>query len=206
MAFTGSSPLATTYSDSISPEVAVTIEAFAEAIRPAINYALLFTIFASMLIPILITLLWFSTPTTRRQPIFILNVASILVGIGIAMFDSHTLKLFGVSNPTIQMSGSTSTAFIVILLLSPWVAELVLVFRLAIVFPPRRTPLSKLAAVSAFPVVVKCARLGCLASFWKVFVRETTQYSGALTETENIGWQQFPYIRATCLLQLFDDA
>lgn len=222
MAPTDSPPLATTNPDSIPPQVAVIIEAFAGAIRPAINYVLIVTVFASMLVPILITLLWFSTPATRRQPIFILNVASILVGIGIAAFGDYSvvsgspcssaiqmlihMQLFGILNPTVQINGSTSAAFIVLLLLAPWVAELVLDFRLAIVFPPRRTPPLKLAAIFAIPVVVKCARLGCMIAFWRVFFREVTQYSSVLMESENIGWRKFPYVRAAFLLQLLDNA
>ncbi|EKM48944.1 uncharacterized protein PHACADRAFT_61475, partial [Phanerochaete carnosa HHB-10118-sp] len=147
------------------------IEAFAEAIWPAINYVIIITIFASMLVPVLITLLWFSTPTTRRRPISILNVASILVGIGVATFGDYII-LIEILNPTVQMSGSASTAFLVLLLLAPWVAELALFFRLATVFSPRLTLRLKLVAIFAFPVVVKYARLGCLIMFWRLFFRE----------------------------------
>lgn len=86
MASTDPSSATTGDPDYIPPGVAVIIGAFAKAIRAPINFVLIVTIFAAMLIPILVVLFWFSTPTSRKQPLFVLNVASILMGIGIAIW------------------------------------------------------------------------------------------------------------------------
>jgi hypothetical protein len=47
----------------------------------AIPFLLTGTVLASFLIPILIALLVFSTPQTRRHPIFVLNILGIILGI-----------------------------------------------------------------------------------------------------------------------------
>jgi hypothetical protein len=70
----------------IPPELTAEIlQAYATAIRPPISLLLTSTIFGSMLIPLLIILFYFSTPSSRRRPIFILNVLSAMVGIGMAI-------------------------------------------------------------------------------------------------------------------------
>lgn len=42
-----------------------------------------------MLIPLLIVLLFFSTPGLRRQPLFILNLIAVVVGIILAIINIH---------------------------------------------------------------------------------------------------------------------
>lgn len=74
----------------IPPEVtAAILEAFTQAIRPSIGWVLTATALTSILIPILIALFYFSTPTSRRQPIFILNVLSILFGIALCVWNNY---------------------------------------------------------------------------------------------------------------------
>ncbi|GJE92706.1 hypothetical protein PsYK624_088620 [Phanerochaete sordida] len=204
MASSGSSsPLALNPSD-LPPEVSLIIEAFAEAIRPPIIFLLLTVIFASMLIPILITLLWLSTPATRRQPIFILNVISILIGIGIGIWSSYN-DLFAILNPTVPINNTANAVVGVVLPLAPWIAELVLAYRLVVVFPPARTPRWKLAAIFAFPVAVKLARLGCNIAFWRVWFREVEHSPSPLMAVEDIGLRNFLYSRAELFLQIFDN-
>ena len=74
---------------SIPPGVAAEIlDAYATAVRPAIGVVLTTTALGSILIPLLITLFYFSSPMSRRQPTFILNVLSILFGIAIAIWNA----------------------------------------------------------------------------------------------------------------------
>ena len=65
------------------------LETFATAIRPALSIILTSTIFAAMLVPLLISLLYFSTVNTRKKPIFILNVLSIILGISVAAWSDY---------------------------------------------------------------------------------------------------------------------
>src|SRR6267154_1304873 len=59
------------------------------AIEPAISYLLTGTVLASFLIPILIALLVFSTPDTRRHPIFVLNVLGVLLGLALGAMNIY---------------------------------------------------------------------------------------------------------------------
>ncbi|GJE92697.1 hypothetical protein PsYK624_088530 [Phanerochaete sordida] len=191
--------------EAVPPEVEAIIEAFATAIRTPMTFVIITMVFGSMLVPILVTLLWISTSTDRGQPIFILNVASILVGIGIATWSSYD-SLYSILNPAMQVNKTANGVFAVVALLSPWIAELVLAYRLVAVFPPRRTPLWKLAAVFAYPVTIKCVRLGCMIAFWRVCFRETAHAANALVAAESLDWGKYPYSRAELFLQIFDNA
>jgi hypothetical protein len=74
---------------SIPPTVAPVIEAYAKAIRPAFGFILISSIFGAMLVPLLIILLASSTPHSRRQPIFILNILSLSLGITVSGLSTH---------------------------------------------------------------------------------------------------------------------
>ncbi|GJE97670.1 hypothetical protein PsYK624_138910 [Phanerochaete sordida] len=206
MAVLPSSPSASSHA--FPTEISADIEAFAKAIRVPIQLILVLTIFASMLVPILITLLWFSTPSFRRQPVFIVNVASIIVGIGVAMLGIYD-GLSPVLNPTSPVSDAAGSAFICALLLAPWLAELVLAFRLASLFPSSHTPRLTFAIILAFPVIVKCARLGCCIALSIDWVRKRIMSLDiVLAEAEGPGWRDgLPwYLCAELLLQILDNS
>jgi hypothetical protein len=57
------------------------IEAYAKGIKPPVAFIMIGTVFSSMLIPLLMALIYFSTSHSRRQPIFILNVLAIVLGL-----------------------------------------------------------------------------------------------------------------------------
>lgn len=83
--------------------VAPIIDGFVHAIRPAITFILIATVFGSMLVPLLILLFALSNPYTRRKPIFILNVLSVSLGIIAAGLVIHLM----VCTPSVNMSIST---------------------------------------------------------------------------------------------------
>lgn len=68
---------------------AAIIEGFAAAIRPTIIYIMLHTVLASMLIPIVIALFFFSSSQSRRRPIFILNIMSLFAAFGLAAWGEY---------------------------------------------------------------------------------------------------------------------
>lgn len=78
----------------IPPElVTAIIDDFSVAIRPSVGFVLIGSIFAGTLIPIILALFYFSTPLTRKKPVFILNVLSLLLGIIVAIWNNHTEAL-----------------------------------------------------------------------------------------------------------------
>lgn len=93
MSSTAATPTAATGTAVAIPSVIVDgiLASLKEPLRDASAIILVVTAFGAILIPILIALFYFSTPSSRREVIFILNVASILVGIGVAMWMNYSL-------------------------------------------------------------------------------------------------------------------
>ena len=51
------------------------------AIEPSLNLLMIGTVWSSFLIPIAVSLFFFSTSSLRRRPVFILNVLSVGLGL-----------------------------------------------------------------------------------------------------------------------------
>jgi hypothetical protein len=51
------------------------------ALIPSLKLLLVCTVWGSALLPLLLLLFFFSTPKIRRKPIFLMNVASVTMGI-----------------------------------------------------------------------------------------------------------------------------
>ncbi|KAJ7586369.1 hypothetical protein C8J56DRAFT_1084759 [Mycena floridula] len=132
------------------------IEAYADGIRTAFSYLLPTIIFGAILIPLCIMLFAVSTTQTRRKPIFLLNVAQILLGLatGIAMahytieailspFVTHTVENFAVS---------------ALFMWTPWMTEVVLLFRVVVIFRTAQRRISRMALILALPVIFKTTR------------------------------------------------
>lgn len=67
------------------------------ALQPSITFLMIGTTFSGILLPLLVALFQFSTKSTRRKPIFILNVISITLGL-----------ILGIYNAYIEVSNSTN--------------------------------------------------------------------------------------------------
>lgn len=80
--------------------VAAVLNGWAAGIRPAVAFLMIGTVFGSMLIPMLISLFYFSTPDSRRTPIFIYVVFTVLLGITLAI----TNDVIEVSEPLLTMT------------------------------------------------------------------------------------------------------
>lgn len=59
-------------------------KAFAEASRPAQNLLMLHTIFGAILVPLLITMVYFSTLKQRHAPMFWFVLFDVILGLGVA--------------------------------------------------------------------------------------------------------------------------
>ena len=57
--------------------------------RPALDLLLIGTTLSSPLVPICGALLFFSTPRSRRQPTFILNVLMVLLGLALGVTNAY---------------------------------------------------------------------------------------------------------------------
>ncbi|EKM48940.1 uncharacterized protein PHACADRAFT_202207 [Phanerochaete carnosa HHB-10118-sp] len=189
----------------IPPEIIASIvEGYANGIRTPLGFVLIGTIFGSMLVPILICLFYFSTSTTRRQSVFIMNVIMILFGITIAIWNNQ-IVLLGILRTTKPVSSVDISAFTVVFGIAPWFADLVLALRLLVVFPPSQTPKAKLAAVFAFPITVKIVRLSCVIAYYHTWDKETEHAGSALQAAETVDYRHSPYTKVEWFLQIFDN-
>lgn len=114
------------------------------------------------------------------------------------------LQLGVVLNPIKPVNVTDVDAFSVAFGLAPWLAELVLAFRLLVVYPPRRTSARKLILVFAFPVAAKIVRLACVANYYHRFIT-VSQKSGTPLQAAQAGnYRHSPYTITEFFLQIFD--
>jgi hypothetical protein len=63
------------------------VSAFAHEMRPVVGLLMVHTVLGAMLIPLLLTLLYFSTSRIRRTPLFWIVLFDVMVGLGVAIWD-----------------------------------------------------------------------------------------------------------------------
>lgn len=64
------------------------VEGYAKAMRDPISFLMIGTVLSAMLVPLLIALFAFSTPQTRRTPIFIVVVLQVLLGLALGAWNA----------------------------------------------------------------------------------------------------------------------
>ncbi|KAJ7503611.1 hypothetical protein B0H11DRAFT_2222237 [Mycena galericulata] len=174
------------------------IEAFVGGIREAFAFLLVSTVFGSILIPLLILLFVLSTPQTRRKPIFILNVFSVGLGIIAAGMNAH-LAIKPILAPFNPINLTEGLVFTVLDVWLPWIAEAILLVRIAVVFPRSKLPL-----LLAFPLTIKIGRIVLSIIFTIRWVKLTL--AGNSSQFSVLGDLGRPLFKASFLLELFDNA
>ncbi|KAH9900670.1 hypothetical protein C8Q73DRAFT_662259 [Cubamyces lactineus] len=102
-------------------------------IEPLLNLLLIDTILSSFLVPTLIILFYFSTASSRRQPMFITIVLAIACAIALAIINICNQTRAILAKP---VSPAMDTALMFMTIFAPFCAEFVLVFRVVAVYPP----------------------------------------------------------------------
>lgn len=88
---------------------------------------------------------------------------------------------------------------------APWLTELVLLLRLLVIYPPRRTSKKTLALVFTFPVLVKLVRMACLIVYFHTYVQNTENVPVASRAAESGNFRATPYSKIEWFLQIFDN-
>ncbi|KAG0708237.1 hypothetical protein DFH29DRAFT_893849 [Suillus ampliporus] len=127
-------------------------------LQVSIPFLLTGTVLSSFLIPILIALLVFSTPQTRRHPIFLLNVLGVLLGLAEGALNIY-LEVHTMLSPTVAESKAAVVAYATLAFFGPLVVESTLVLRLAVVYPRRTTPKVKFWTILLIPITFKTIRV-----------------------------------------------
>ncbi|KAJ6561408.1 hypothetical protein DFH09DRAFT_1315989 [Mycena vulgaris] len=178
--------------------VAPIIDGYAQAIREPLAFLLVSAVFGSILFPLLLLLFAVSTAQTRRKPIFILNVFSVALGIIAAGMNAH-LAMKPILAPFEPVNLTEGLVFTVIDVWMPWIAEAILLVRIAVVFPRSRLP-----TLLAFPIAIKVGRAVISIIFTVRWVKLTLAgISSQFAVIEDLGRALF---KAAFFLELFDNA
>ncbi|KAI0351191.1 hypothetical protein OH77DRAFT_1429988 [Trametes cingulata] len=169
------------------------------AIEPSLNLLLIGTICAAFLVPVAIALFFFSTPVTRRQPIFIMNVLAVLFGLAEGATTIYTQTRAILTKP---VHPDVDTAYACMTILVPMFAELVLLFRVVAVYPPRVLSWRKVILIYTPIVAVKMARVANEAIFIAKWV-DLTKHTVNPLLTGQEAWS-LPYAKVEWFLQFFD--
>lgn len=173
------------------------------AIRPSLNFILVLTPLGAALVPLVITLLFFSTPEVQRRPVFILNILACCSGICEAALNA-VLEAKQIIYPLQPVSETLLTAVIAFAIVSPVFIDSILLFRVLAFYPPHRTPKRILFAVLLLPVVVKCGRFIAVVLYLNSFTRGSGQLPSVLLAAEST-WPRNPYIMTEWSLQMVDN-
>jgi hypothetical protein len=205
--------------------VAPLIGAYAESMRPIIVLLVIHSILGAICVPLLLALLHFSTARIRRTPLFLFVVFDILLGIAIAIW-VHTVTVcthvyhvagshsspFGypsqlgvLLDPLKQVPVSTFIAFPVLLTVSTWIVDLVLLLRLYAVFPYRSTSTPKFIAIFAFPLLIKISRIVVIATSVSIWAKSILSVANPeALATTNLGLTRSPLLKAEYLCEIGD--
>lgn len=134
------------------------------AIRPSLGFLLLVTPFAAVLVPILFLLFFFSTPLTRSQPIFALNVFVCFIGLAFAVVNGIIE-----SQQILQPNTLSRTAFYVasvFITCPPLIIDSILLVRVLAFYPASTTSKLDRFRILLFPIIVKIGRAASLIAFY----------------------------------------
>jgi len=177
--------------------------AYLAAVKPQLAFLMLAVGLGSPQVPIAIMLFFFSTPQSRRHPMFFLNVLVCALTIANSILET-VIDTTNILEPTRILPTHTYLAQISMALLVPWVSDAVLVVRLLAFFPRATTANSTYVRVFAFPVIVKTVRLSVLIAY---FVSTKLKVEGlvSILRVGEVTWFRNPYITTEWILQALDN-
>ncbi|GJE96435.1 hypothetical protein PsYK624_126320 [Phanerochaete sordida] len=174
------------------------------AIKSSLVPAATSFVFAGMFVPLIITLFLLSTPRLRRQPIFILNVLSLLFGLTMSSLSIST----NIAAMLLSFDASTIIVPTAILTgISPVLVGSVLFVRIFAVYPWSR--ISNLTKVLAYgvPIVLRVARTVNITLNLGLIYRgggsDRSSSLGVIGASAN-DWQRSS-TKVECTLQLIDN-
>lgn len=177
----------------------------AVALKANLKFLCLNVAFGSILIPVTVTLLFFSTRESRRHLVFILNVLACCSGIclaGLVSVDQGRSIL----HPT-DLEAVSSTTFVAAILFTSIATifiDSILLIRLLAFFPRRITLTHTYIAILIFPLTVKCGRILVTCLYINTLAHPARPYGSMLLAAE-ITWNGNPYNIAIRVLEVIDN-
>ncbi|KZV72578.1 hypothetical protein PENSPDRAFT_628633 [Peniophora sp. CONT] len=128
------------------------------ALNSAVNFLMIESTMGAVQVVMLLALLFFSNRTTRRKPIFLLNLVALLLSIGHAINNLY-LEIYSLTNPTGIIRPVNLILVALFAGILPTYIDFVLLLRLHAAFPPHATGLGQYAILMGIPIALNLARL-----------------------------------------------
>ncbi|KAL0061116.1 hypothetical protein AAF712_012110 [Marasmius tenuissimus] len=178
---------------------------YIEAIKPSLNLLIIGAVWSAALVPLLILLFFWSTPSLRRSPIFLMNVFAVIMGLVVGVLNMQ-IYVGRILDPNKAFPVDTLLAYVGLLILLPVLMDCILAFRLYAVYPPRATPKRIFTAIFIPIVIFKVARVTNLL----VFIVQFSKESAHKTDAEAILifqrlWDHGFTTKVEWILQVFDN-
>ncbi|KAJ8078450.1 hypothetical protein PM082_012732 [Marasmius tenuissimus] len=178
---------------------------YIEAITPSLNLLIIGAVWSAALVPLLILLFFWSTPSLRRSPIFLMNVFAVIMGLVVGVLNMQ-IYVGRILDPNKAFPVDTLLAYVGLLILLPVLMDCILAFRLYAVYPPRATPKRIFTAIFIPIVIFKVARVTNLL----VFIVQFSKESAHKTDAEAILifqrlWDHGFTTKVEWILQVFDN-
>lgn len=172
-----------------------------ELVKNGVSSIYTYTVFATITFCIQVQLFAFSTPQTRRLPVFWILNLSIVLGY-VACITSGLLEASSMYEPNNAAVGNVAVWVVsdCILFFIPLVTDCSLPLRILAFYPPQVASWQKRAAVIAFPVLMKIPRLIVVSMFTNVAVQNS---SGGIAQAATALTHQ-PYAIIEWSMQLAD--
>ncbi|KLO08017.1 hypothetical protein SCHPADRAFT_623851 [Schizopora paradoxa] len=174
-----------------------------EAIRPALRDLLLSHSFTVTFVILLSALFYFSTPSTRKRPVFILNVVTLVLALAVGTildYRSVTAILSPQRHIPISFNIAVGTLGVVQYIL----IDTTLLLRLLSVYPLSFVGRKRFILVAITPVILKVLRVVNLIIFIVMLAR-AAQSNDSTTNVEKI-WTHSPYLKIEWIAQSVDNA
>ncbi|EPQ61378.1 hypothetical protein GLOTRDRAFT_135844 [Gloeophyllum trabeum ATCC 11539] len=171
---------------------------YLQTIQAEVDNVLVAHTFTVLYVPLFIALLWFSTPRSRRQVSFVLNVISILLAFSVGVvIDIYAVT--SLTNPTKPLSASWTIAIGVLGIFQSILVDTILLARLFVVYPWRITSNPRRLLIFGLPIALKLARIANLIVYIKLLADAASRHQSIeLLITA-------PYLKVEWFLQLADN-
>ncbi|KAH0827409.1 hypothetical protein J3R83DRAFT_4065 [Lanmaoa asiatica] len=201
-----------------SPAASQSLDA---TIHPFLNTLILSHTFLSLLVPLVISLFYFSTPQSRWRPLFILNLISVLLAFVLGVLtDGLTVSSARLSIGEHMKSPINTQIHSILEPLNPWpepvnlalgfitvwqsiLVDLTLLLRVIFVYPPSHVGPIRFALLIAIPVLLKFTRAINIIIFMKALVDAMNGPNAAMMLA--IVYTTTPYLKIEWAAQMIDN-
>ncbi|RDB24592.1 hypothetical protein Hypma_008258 [Hypsizygus marmoreus] len=173
-------------------------------IKPALGDIFIAHTFTVLLVSLVIAVFYFSTHNSRRKPIFILNIVTILLALAVGfLIDARAVRV--ILSPLNPPPLSVNLAIGVLGAVQAILVDTVLLLRLLAVYPRSYIGAHNFVLILMFPVLMKVGRVINLIMFINALADATRDPATATTLIAHV-WSHAPYLKIEWFAQVLDNS